>query len=137
MKRIFLVEDNRHDQYFFTLAISEIANAILHGVANNGKEAIYKLNNSEILPDLIFSDINMPFMNGIDCLKEIVSNPHTQHIPVIMLSDSVQHAELAQQLGAKAFIEKPSNCELLREQLRKIINLDFAKDSPANNTFFP
>eukprot|EP01035_Chromulina_nebulosa_P054372 gene54372-74484_t len=73
-KSILLVEDDKDDQEFFIEAIKDIENVTLYFVANNGKEALDKLRNSKVLPDLIFTDINMPVMNGIECLTAIIED---------------------------------------------------------------
>ena len=124
-KNIFLVDDDLDDQFFFIEALSEIENATLYDVANNGKEALDRLKDSVILPGLIFMDINMPVMNGIECLSEIIKNPQIRNIPVVMLTTDTGQAELACKLGARAFLTKPSNGKILRKQLEQMINLDF------------
>jgi hypothetical protein len=53
LKNIFLVEDDADDQGFFLEALSNIKNANLYGIANNGKEAFDKLIHSDKIPDLI------------------------------------------------------------------------------------
>jgi CheY-like chemotaxis protein len=126
---VFLVEDNRLYQLLFIQVLKEIKHAILFDVANNGKEALEKLENSVTLPDLIFTDINMPVMNGLECLTEIKKNPKIKDIPVVILSSSTPHVELVQKLGAKAFLKKPSDIHTLREQLEQMITLDVAEDN--------
>ncbi len=132
-KSVLLVEDDKDDQEFFIMAIDQIHNAILFGVANNGQEALDKLMYSITLPDLIFSDINMPMMNGIQYLSEIVKNPRTQNIPVVMLTTDTSKRELVHQLGAKAFIEKPSDSTTLRNILERVINQDFVSGNYITN----
>jgi CheY-like chemotaxis protein len=135
-KSILLVEDDQDDQIFFIEALSEIENATLYDVANNGKEALDRLQNQVMLPDLIFMDINMPMMNGIECLTEIIKNPKTTNIPVVMLTTDTGRIELARKSGAKAFIKKPSDGKTLRGQLQQMISLDFIADCHiANQTF--
>ena len=124
-KSIFLVEDDKDDQDFFLDALKEIANTNLFAIANNGIEALYKLKHSTILPDIIFMDINMPMMNGMECLKAVTNNPLTKHIPVIILTTDGNCKELIQQLGARAFIKKPSNCKVLVDKIEQLINMDF------------
>jgi len=124
-KRILLIEDDTDDQAFFLEALSGIENASIFQIASNGREALDQLQGSSILPDLIFSDINMPFMNGIECLSEIKMNPRTKHIPVVILSSSIEDAAIVRHLGAKAFIVKPNNFRMLQQQIEKIINEDF------------
>jgi len=68
VKTILVIEDDIDEQQFFIQALNSISNASLYFVANNGKEALEQLNKTTVLPDLIFSDIQMPIMNGIECL---------------------------------------------------------------------
>jgi CheY-like chemotaxis protein len=126
---ILLVEDNRLYQLLFIQVLKEIKHAILYDVVNNGKEALEKLENSDTLPDLIFTDINMPVMDGIECLTQIKKNPKIKDIPVVVLSSATPQTELVHQLGAKAFLKKPSDIHTLREQLEQIINSDFTDDN--------
>jgi CheY-like chemotaxis protein len=135
-KSILLIEDNSHDQFFFLQALKNIEDAFLLDMACNGKEAIDKLESAVILPDLIFTDIHMPVMDGIECLTELRSNPLTQSIPVVVLSTDISHIDRLREIGANAFIKKPSNCEILRERIMEMIYLDFSRDRDlASHTF--
>lgn len=78
------------------------------GTANNGKSAVFK--NLTLNPDVITMDIEMPIMNGLDALQEIIkTNPK----PVIMMSVLTQHGAEATfkalEYGAVDFIPKPSS----------------------------
>ncbi len=121
-RSILLVEDDTDDQFFFAEALSEVKNALLWGIANNGREAMEKLKSMAPLPDLIFMDINMPVMNGIECLSAIMDRPQTRHIPVIILSTDTGQMEFALRIGAKAFLKKPTDSQMLRSQLERMIN---------------
>ena len=71
LKIILLIEDNKDDQEFFMEALSKIENPTLYDVANNGKEALDRLENSAILPHLIFTDIDLPkVMNGVNIFRK-------------------------------------------------------------------
>jgi CheY-like chemotaxis protein len=122
---ILLIEDDIDDQEFFLEAVSNIENASVSFVACNGTEAIALLRNSYDLPDIIFSDIQMPGMDGLECLAELKKNSLTKNIPVVMLSSSLAHTEKAISLGAKAFINKTSNYKSLCQQLSKFIKPGF------------
>ncbi|MEJ0101550.1 MAG: response regulator [Bacteroidota bacterium] len=132
-KTILLIEDDKDDQEFFIEAINGIQNAVLYYVANNGREAITILNNAVILPDIIFSDINMPMMDGIECLSQIRKNPLTRNIPVVILTTDTRRTELVLEMGAKAFIKKPSAGKMLSGLIDQIINPDFTSDSHIQN----
>ncbi|MFD2523906.1 response regulator [Emticicia soli] len=118
---VLLIEDDEDDQSFFIEAISGIQNTVLCHIACNGKEAIDKLKNSIVLPDIIFTDINMPLMNGIECFLEIVKNPRTKNIPVVFLSTDTGQKAHVFQLGAKGFIQKPTDFHILSKQLSQMI----------------
>lgn len=82
--------------------------------AENGIEAFNKALN--IQPDLILSDINMPFVNGIELLRKLKNNSHTESIPLVFMTAEVdfQKISLGMSLGASGYITKPFNlCDLL------------------------
>ncbi len=129
LKSILLVEDDEDDQFFFIEAMSKIENATLYAIAKNGKEALDCLENLSTLPDIIFMDINMQIMNGIECLTLIMKNPLICNIPVVMLTTSSGEKQLTHTLGASAYIKKPWDRESLYKQIEQMINLDFVLDS--------
>lgn len=133
---IFLIEDDEADTYFFTEALKEIGNATLCDIACNGNEALEKLQSLLVLPDIIFSDIHMPLMDGVACLKKIKNNPKLCEIPVVFLSSDTEKMDIIRQLGASAFIKKPSDGRYLREHIEKLIYLDYKTDLFAANFTF-
>jgi CheY-like chemotaxis protein len=122
---ILLIEDDEDDQGFFIEAISGIEHTMLYHIAKNGKDAIDKLKNSTVLPDIIFTDINMPLMNGVECFLELLKNPRTKNIPVVFLTSDTGQREFVYQLGAKGYIQKPSDSHTLSKQLSLSINHNF------------
>ncbi len=117
-------------------AIKNFDNVVVQGIAEDGYEAIEKLKTLPVLPDLIFMDINMPRMNGLECLAEIRRDANFSQIPVIMLSTSTEEIEVTRSLGAKAYIQKLGDGELLRECLKRVISCDFSVTSSVNNKAF-
>jgi two-component system, chemotaxis family, chemotaxis protein CheY len=72
---------------------------------------------------LIVCDVNMPRMNGIELLVELVRDPKTALIPVVMLTTE-GHPDLIQRakaLGAKGWLIKPFKPELLRSLIAKVL----------------
>jgi len=121
VRNCLLIDDDIDEHEIFSLALETIGYTGKLDTANNGHEALEKLKQPTTLPDLIFLDINMPRMNGIQCLAEIKSQLHLQHVPVVMYStsavpDVVQKAEL---LGAFSFIKKTDSITHLAEKLTK------------------
>ena len=122
IKNIFLVDDDKDDQEFFIEALKGVENVSLFGAAYNSMEALNTLKISNLLPDFIFLDFNMPKINGIECLREIIKDSRTKNIPVIMLSSAVEQAEVAEKRGARGFIKKTSDISKLKIVLNQIIN---------------
>lgn len=80
---------------------------------------------SRIKPDMILLDIQMPMMNGYQVMEKIMANPDTQSIPVIFLTsqDSVESEKNGFRLGAKDFIKKPFENEIMLARIRSQIEL--------------
>lgn len=120
-KKIFLlVDDDSDDTEMFCEALTSVDNTIFLHIVTNGREALKKLEELNEKPDIIFLDINMPLMNGWECLKALKENKTYRHIPVVMISTSNHQRELeiAAQLGAFCFIAKLSEFEILKQVLK-------------------
>lgn len=108
-KTCFLIDDDLDDQEIFALALNQISDKFECSFASNGYEAVLKLNGEAPLPDFIFLDLNMPRMNGKECLKELRKMGHLDAIPIVIYSTSSSALDVkeTQELGAAAFITKP------------------------------
>jgi two-component system, chemotaxis family, chemotaxis protein CheY len=86
--------------------------------AENGKEALEILDNNWV--DLVFTDINMPVMNGIEMIDQMEKDGLLNTIPVVIISTegSQTRIEQMQAKGVKAYIRKP----FTPEQLSKVVN---------------
>jgi CheY-like chemotaxis protein len=130
-KTCFLIDDDPDDQEIFGLALQNVDIPIVCSVANDADEAIARLSEpGSLLPDYIFLDMNMPRINGAECLREIRKLEHLRHIPVIMYSTSLKpnDIELTRNLGATDFITKPSNIGALTTELNNFFR--YHKVSP-------
>lgn len=113
---IMLVDDDPDCRMLIRDAISEgrLNNDVIE--ATNGCEALKILRDRaqrNELPGLIYMDIEMPHMNGIETLKNLKDDPQLKHIPVVMmtgLSDETQMRRAAE-LGANSYTLKPSSAE--------------------------
>src|SRR5690606_26246028 len=88
-----------------------------------------------IPPDMVFLDINMPLINGIECLREIRKAFSPEQLPIFMLSTSRLPAmiNLSSEYGANLYLQKPGSLAKLAEQLRTCI--DSADAGPEQSTF--
>ena len=121
---ILLVDDDADDIEIFNDALKQIDHTITLITAHNGQDALQILS-SDILekPDHIFLDINMPLMNGLDCLDQI-RNQYKLAIPVTIYTTSKNYLEYnrCMQLGAD-FLQKPHDYTNLMAALRQKIQL--------------
>jgi CheY-like chemotaxis protein len=119
-KSCLLIDDDHDDQLVFSLAINSIDRSVKCVMADNGFAALHKLEQEPFFtPDIIFLDLNLPGMNGIDCLVRIKANPRLANIPIIIYSTSsrVEDHVKTKALGATAFITKPSHIVELKSKL--------------------
>ncbi len=113
----FLVDDDPDDTSLFRETLEETAPSIKLQTAVNGEDALQKLlSGLPSRPDLIFLDLNMPRMDGKQCLGMLRDHPDLSKIPVIMYTTSSQSRDIeeAMMMGAICFITKPSNVSDLR-----------------------
>ena len=123
IQKILLVDDYLDDQFVFDLALKSIDPDMVVETAKDGIDALDKLREPEVYPELIVLDMNMPRMNGRDFLQQIKSLPSLAHIPVIMYSTSSSPdlMEETRRLGAMDYIVKPNSfdelCTVLQSRL--------------------
>jgi len=130
-KICLLVDDDLDDHEIFSLALQDTHHHVEVVRAYDGVEAINFLKNpDEKLPDYIFLDLNMPRMNGAQCLAEIRKYDELKDIPVVIYSTSSEIKDLieAQKLGATAYIVKSSSIIDLTLALK-----DFFKETVSGN----
>lgn len=72
---------------------------------------------THLVPDLIFLDITLPGMDGLDVCKIIKEREHTKHVPVVMLSgnDQVFDRVMSRLAGASDYVTKPFNPDTIRQ----------------------
>ena len=121
----FVIDDDIDDRELFKEALQEIDPDIVCVTAQNGEEALTMLRNNhfDVHPDFIFLDLNMPRLNGQQCLQEIKKMPGYSAIPVIIYSTSSakKDKEESARLGATKFFTKPSSFDEIRNQLNALI----------------
>jgi DNA-binding response OmpR family regulator len=120
----FLIDDDDDDQEIFSLALNNIDQAISCVTANDGIDALHKLNiDNTFTPDFIFLDLNMVRMNGLECLAEMKKIQRLQNIPIIIYSTSSEQKDISASklLGAADYIVKPPSMAQLEKRLEQVL----------------
>jgi len=121
MIRVLLADDSKFMQKSIQFMLQSDPGVSVTGTASNGSEALRMV--GELDPDVIILDIEMPVMDGLSTLSEIMENSPR---PVLMLTGlQGQNRDLAMlslERGAVDFIRKPSgvisyDIELLKSEL--------------------
>ena len=120
---LLIVDDDVDDLQFFIDAIGEIDPRIHCLTAFNGIEALMLLETHDSRPDYIFLDLNMPKMNGKQCLRHLKNSPLFRSIPVIIYSTSrrPEDSDEAREMGAAAFIVKPNKFFQLKSEISAVL----------------
>lgn len=107
---LLLVDDDADDRELFLIALDRLGeDGLTCQTAADGPEALRRLSNGEVAPDIIFLDLNMPLMTGHQVLQHLKTEEKTRDIPVVILSTATDAHSIAQarQLGASCFFSKP------------------------------
>lgn len=129
LKRILLAEDNPKDIELTleAFADSKIANDVV--VARDGAEALDYLycrgkfqDRPAGDPIVALLDVKMPKLNGLEVLKQIRSDPHFKHLPVVMVTSSREEQDLVKsyELGVNAYVLKPVGFKEFTDAIKQI-----------------
>lgn len=133
MKKILLVEDNPDDEILTLRALGKSGFELQTTVMRDGKEALdYLLQISESSdsrqwPDLVFLDLKLPFISGLEILERIKSHPKGKLIPIVVLTSSKQEEDIMKSydLGANSYVRKRVNALEFEEALKDILSYWF------------
>ncbi|MBY0413475.1 MAG: response regulator [Bdellovibrionales bacterium] len=91
-------------------------------MASDGKEALSKIQNQDF--GLIVVDILMPRMNGLQLIKELKMRKKYQHIPVLIISGSIdaENVKLAISMGVSNIIVKPFTYNVFLEKIGRTLS---------------
>lgn len=120
---ILLVEDNPDDAdlVLYVLSKYNLTKRVKH--ISQGDEALnYLLNESNPLPSVVFLDVKLPKLNGLEILRELRQHERTAHLPVVMLTSSSSERDIrtSYTLGANSYVVKPIDFEAFESAVRNL-----------------
>ncbi len=137
--KYLMVEDNGYDVEIALFDLAENGIEIDFHISKDGAEALdYLFEEDGALriepPEVIFLDLHMPKVSGLELLRIIKSNEQSKSIPVVVLVSSSSPSELDQcnHLGVDIFVLKPITYESF---INAIENIDKMVDTRNNNAF--
>lgn len=124
MVYVLIVDDDEDDRDLFCDAVNSVDPSIKCLMARNGEEALEGLKNRAFpRPDIIFLDLNMPRLNGMQCLNALKKDPLLKHIPIVIYTTSKlkEDKKAAMQAGAAGFVTKPTSLTELCEMISGVL----------------
>src|SRR5215471_3749375 len=106
---ILLVEDNPNDAELTLRALrkSDIGARLV--IARDGAEALEYLSSSRPKPKVVFLDLKLPKIDGIEVLRRVRADERTHSIPVVVLTSSQEERDISEcyKLGVNSYVVKP------------------------------
>lgn len=124
VRTVFYCDDDDEDLVLFTDVVKEINPQYDCITCLHSEEALNMLSTGDLKPDIIFLDINMPRMSGIELLAWLRRQHSFENTPIIMYSTSLNDREVryCQELGAVRVLPKLFNPNDSVTQIRETIN---------------
>ncbi|MCP5045634.1 MAG: EAL domain-containing protein [bacterium] len=116
---VLVAEDDEINRELIKDILEEYGYRVTEAV--NGKDAVEKALTE--VPDLILMDVEMPVMNGLQAIKQLMEKPETNRVPIIVLTglNETEDRIKAFDCGAMDFVSKPFNAHELLAHVRSYL----------------
>ncbi|MBI5821828.1 MAG: response regulator [Verrucomicrobia bacterium] len=114
---ILLVEDTADDEHLVKRVLTKSNLVYNLSVVRDGAEAldylfgtgVYAQRDTSQMPAVVFLDLKMPKVSGLEVLRRIRADARTQRLPVVIFSSSQEEQDLIQSynLGTNSYVRKP------------------------------
>jgi CheY-like chemotaxis protein len=123
--KVLIGEDDDDDYLIFSLALEETSYKVLLTRATDGKMVLSQLELE--MPDILFLDLNLPAIEGRQCLKEIRANRKYDALPIIIYTsyDDLTSIDYCYREGSNLYVLKPSTVGDLKHILDRILSIDW------------
>jgi two-component system chemotaxis response regulator CheY len=119
---ILIVDDSRTIRSVIrkTLLIAGVPTGELYE-ASNGLEGLQIMKDNWV--DLCFADINMPVMNGIEMIEQMVEDQILEKLPVVIVSTEGSKTRIEElfRKGVRAYLRKPITPEIIRNVVKEVL----------------
>jgi CheY-like chemotaxis protein len=128
LTHIFLAEDDNDEIVFFKNILEKISLEIRLTIFSNGEELINRVKEEHLEPDIIFIDLDMPKVNGLETIKrlnDLKLLPNTPKIIYTLVKNDFV-ATKALEKGAWAYLIKPFDIDDLQPRIERLLSLDWS-----------
>jgi two-component system chemotaxis response regulator CheY len=119
---ILIVDDSRTIRSVIrkTLLIAGVPTGELYE-ASNGLEGLQIMKDNWV--DLCFADINMPVMNGIEMIEQMLADQMLEKLPVVIVSTEGSKTRIEElfRKGVRAYLRKPITPEIIRNVVKEVL----------------
>ena len=127
---IVVVEDNPNDAELMVRSLKKnnLADKLI--VLEDGEQALdyifctgeYKGRDFDGSPKVIFLDLKLPKVHGLEVLKQVKSNKQTKKIPIVIVTSSREDPDIkaAYELGANSYVVKPVDFTKFKETINQL-----------------
>jgi CheY-like chemotaxis protein len=121
--KVLFIEDDMIESMKLQRAISKLQYSHTIIEAKNGEEALEILKSGN-LPDIVFLDLNMPRMSGIEFLSILKADERLKYLPTIILTTSENRADLLKcfSIGIAGYVIKPLKYEDYESKIKKVFD---------------
>ncbi|MBZ0156355.1 MAG: response regulator [Alphaproteobacteria bacterium] len=122
--RLLIVDDDKTTRKILSLYLKGKGYEVV--TAENGLDAMEKLGTESI--NMVVTDMNMPYMDGIELTKTLRADPAWQSMPIIMITTEADEDERkkACEAGVNDYLVKPASADQISESIKKILKKIFA-----------
>lgn len=119
-KVVLVVDDSATVRKFVAASLNITGFRVV--TAADGVEALEQMPAEKF--DLIITDLNMPDMDGFEFIRTVRETAEYRDIPIIVLSSytDLKNKDLALEVGAVAFLEKPLSTEAIQREVFRFVN---------------
>ena len=121
--KVLIVEDSPTMRQLIVFALKRLRGMQIFE-ANDGVDGLKKISSESF--DLIFTDINMPIMDGLKLVSLVRNDPNYKQVPIVIITTegAYEDRERALALGANEYITKPIQTTKILDAAKRLLNLE-------------